>query len=251
MRDEMSREEEIIAIVSQEKKIQVNQLAQQLNVSQVTIRKDLDKLESRGIIHRQHGFALLNNSDDINFRLAQNYDLKLKIAKEAAKLVNDGDVVMIESGSTCALLAEELAYRKNDVTIITNSCFIASYVRKADSVKIVLLGGEYQKESQVNVGPLVEKIVSEFHVDRLFIGIDGFDPKRGFTGSDITRCNTTRVLATAAEETIILTDASKFHHSGVVKEFDFHEISRVFTDQRITEEAVDFLAKRNINVSTV
>ncbi|MBV7390602.1 MULTISPECIES: DeoR/GlpR family DNA-binding transcription regulator [Enterococcus] len=247
----MSREEEIIAIVSQEKKIQVNQLAEQLNVSQVTIRKDLDKLESRGIIHRQHGFALLNNSDDINFRLAQNYDLKLKIAKEAAKLVNDGDVVMIESGSTCSLLAEELAYRKKDITIITNSCFIASYVRKADSVKIVLLGGEYQKESQVNVGPLVERIVSEFHVDRLFIGIDGFDPKRGFTGSDITRCNTTRVLATAAEETIILTDASKFNQSGVIKEFDFNEISQVFTDQRITDEVVTFLTKREITVSTV
>lgn len=143
----MSREEEIISIVSKNKKIEVNELAELLNVSQVTIRKDLDKIETRGILHRQHGFALISNQDDINYRLAYNYDLKRKIALKTADLVNDGETVMMESGSTCTLLAEELAYNKNDITIITNSCFIASYVRKAESVKVVLIGGKYQKDS--------------------------------------------------------------------------------------------------------
>lgn len=76
----------------------------------------------------------------MNYRLAYNYDLKRKISREAAKLINNGETVMIESGSTCALLAEELAFNKNDVTIITNSCFIASYIRKAELVKVILLG---------------------------------------------------------------------------------------------------------------
>ncbi|KFN88968.1 DeoR family transcriptional regulator [Tetragenococcus muriaticus PMC-11-5] len=109
----MAREEEIISIVSENKKLEVNELASLLNVSKVTIRKDLDKLETRGIVHRQHGYAVLNSQDDINYRLAINYDLKRKIAKEAAKLVKDGETVMIESGSTCTLLAEELANYKN------------------------------------------------------------------------------------------------------------------------------------------
>ncbi|WP_086348001.1 DeoR/GlpR family DNA-binding transcription regulator [Candidatus Enterococcus clewellii] len=247
----MSREEEIIAIVSQKKKIEVNELSELLNVSKVTIRKDLDKLESRGLLHRQHGYALLNNSDDINYRLAQNYDLKMKIAVEASKIVNDGDVIMIESGSTCALLAEELAFNRSDITIITNSCFIASYVRKADSVKVILIGGEYQKESQVNVGPLVKQVISEFFVDKLFVGIDGFDQKRGFTGSDITRCDTTRTLATAANQTIVLTDSSKFMQNGVISEFGFDEISKVFTDSGIPKETRSFLKQRNIEVVTV
>lgn len=247
----MSREEEIIAIVSQKKKIEVNELSELLNVSKVTIRKDLDKLEARGLLHRQHGYALLNNVDDINYRLAQNYDLKMKIALEASKLVNDGEVVMIESGSTCALLAEELAFNRNDITIITNSCFIASYIRKAESVKVILLGGEYQKASQVNVGPLVKKVISEFFVDKLFVGIDGFDEKRGFTGSDITRCDTTRTLATAAKQTIILTDSSKFQQNGLVSEFEFDEVSKVFTDAGITDETLKFLGDKNIEVFTI
>lgn len=102
----MSRQEEILAIVSKKKKIEVNELSELLKVSKVTIRKGLDKLEARGLLHRQHGYALLNIMDDINYRLAQNYDLKRKIALEASKIVNDGEVIMIESGSTCALLAE-------------------------------------------------------------------------------------------------------------------------------------------------
>ncbi|MGH1649241.1 DeoR/GlpR family DNA-binding transcription regulator [Enterococcus gilvus] len=247
----MSREEEILAIVSKKKKIEVNELSERLNVSKVTIRKDLDKLESRGLLHRQHGYALLNNMDDINYRLAQNYDLKRKIALEASKIVTDGEVIMIESGSTCALLAEELAFNRNDITIITNSCFIASYVRKAETVKVILIGGEYQKESQVNVGPLVKQVINEFYVDKLFVGIDGFDKRRGFTGSDITRCDTTRMLATAAEQTIVLTDSSKFSQNGVVSEFAFSEISQVFTDGKIEKEALNFLQKENIDVFTV
>lgn len=247
----MSRKEEILAIVSKKKKIEVNELSERLNVSKVTIRKDLDKLESRGLLHRQHGYALLNNMDDINYRLAQNYDLKRKIALETSKIVTDGEVIMIESGSTCALLAEELAFNRNDITIITNSCFIASYVRKAETVKVILIGGEYQKESQVNVGPLVKQVINEFYVDKLFVGIDGFDKRRGFTGSDITRCDTTRMLATAAEQTIVLTDSSKFSQNGVVSEFAFSEISQVFTDGKIEKEALNFLQKENIDVFTV
>ncbi|MCF1684946.1 DeoR/GlpR family DNA-binding transcription regulator [Tetragenococcus halophilus] len=247
----MSREEEIIAIVSENKKIEVNELADQLEVSRVTIRKDLDKLEERGILHRQHGFAVLNSQDDINYRLAINYDLKRKIAKEAAKLVKDGETVMIESGSTCTLLAEELAYRKNDVTIITNSNFIASYIRKAEAVKVLLIGGEYQKDSQVNVGPLVKKVISEFHVDKLFVGIDGFDEKRGFTGSDVTRSDTANTLMNSANHTIVLTDSSKFLQVGVVSEFAFDKISLVYTDKRIEKEKIKFLEKQKIKVITV
>ncbi|MCQ9210834.1 DeoR/GlpR family DNA-binding transcription regulator [Granulicatella seriolae] len=247
----MSREEEIISIVSKHKKIEVNELAERLQVSQVTIRKDLDKLEARGILHRQHGFAVLNNQDDINFRLAHNYDLKRKIALKAAELVTDGETVMIESGSTCTLLAEELAYNKNDITIITNSCFVASYIRKAESVNVILIGGEYQKDSQVNVGPLVRKIINEFHVDKLFVGIDGFDKRRGFTGSDINRCDTANTMMSAADKTIILTDSSKFSQVGVVSGFAFEDVSMVYTDKGIPTEQAKFLEEKQIKIITL
>ena len=118
-------------------------------------------------------------------------------------------------------------------------------------MKVILIGGEYQKESQVNVGPLVKQLISEFYVDKLFVGIDGFDLKRGFTGSDITRCDTTRTLATAAKHTIVLTDSSKFTQNGVVPEFGFNEISKIFTDDGIEEATRTFLNKNKIDVIAV
>lgn len=246
----MSRDEELIAIVSEYKKIEVNDLAEKLKVSKVTIRKDLDRLENRGILHRQHGFAIINNQNDINYRLAKNYDLKKKISIEAAKSITDGEVVMIESGSTCTLLAEELAFNKKDITIITNSCFISSYVRKSETVKIILLGGEYQKESQVNVGPLIKQVVKNFYVDKLFVGIDGFDINRGFTGSNLARCEASRDLSQSANKTIILTDSSKFTNRGVISEFNFNEVSTVYTDNAIPIESKNFIINNGINLIT-
>lgn len=104
----MKRLEQIIKLVSEYEKIDVNTLSEKLNVSKVTIRKDLDKLESKGLLHREHGYAVLNSGDDLNVRLSINYEIKRKIVQEAVKLVSDNETIMIESGSTCALLAEEI-----------------------------------------------------------------------------------------------------------------------------------------------
>lgn len=246
----MTREEKIVKAVSKYKKIKVNDLASELKVSNVTIRKDLDKLEARGILHREHGFAVLNNEDDLNYRLALNYDLKRKIAVAAAEEVEDNDVVMIESGSTCALLAEELAFNRKNITIITNSSFIVNYVRKSESINLILLGGEHQKNSQVNLGPLTEQALKNFYVDKLFIGIDGVDKRRGFTSQDLRRTETARAMAERAEDVIILTDSSKFGWKGIITEFQFSEVTKVYTDSNINQEDKKFLTSKKIEIIT-
>lgn len=232
------------------KKIKVNDLASELKVSNVTIRKDLDKLEARGILHREHGFAVLNNEDDLNYRLALNYELKRKIAVAAAEEIEDNDVVMIESGSTCALLAEELAFNRKNITIITNSSFIVNYVRKSESINLILLGGEHQKNSQVNFGPLTEQALKNFYVDKLFIGIDGVDKRRGFTSQDLRRTEAARAMAERAEDVIILTDSSKFGWKGIITEFQFSEVTKVYTDSNINQEDKKFLTSQKIEIIT-
>ena len=103
-----NRTNKILELLTSEKRIEVSQLAEYLGVSQVTIRKDLDALEAKGIIKREHGHAVLCSTDDINGRIAYHYEEKKKIALKATELVNEGDTIMIESGSCCALLADTL-----------------------------------------------------------------------------------------------------------------------------------------------
>lgn len=108
----MKRLEQIIKLVSEYEKIDVNTLSEKLNVSKVTIRKDLDKLESKGLLHREHGYAVLNSGDDLNVRLSINYEIKRKIVQEAVKLVSDNETIMIESGSTVLYLLRKFASKK-------------------------------------------------------------------------------------------------------------------------------------------
>ena len=242
------RQSQILDLLAKNKKMEVTKLSELLNVSQVTIRKDLVILENSGIIVREHGYARLNESDDINNRLARHYKKKKKIAKLAVESIENGETVMIESGSCCALVALEIARSKKDVTLITNSAFIADYIRKIGSVKVILLGGEYQNESQVMVGPLTRKCVEAFFVDKLFIGTDGFTIETGFTGNDYMRSEAVKDMAKQASRVMIVTDSDKFSQKGVVNLIEIEKVACVYTDDNIPSKIEDYLNKRNIKV---
>ena len=242
------RQSKLIKLVNIYQKIEVSRLAELLDVSQVTIRTDLDHLEEEGLLTREHGYALIKNANDINTRLTINYDTKLKVATKAAEMVSNGETVMLESGSTCALLAEQLAKLKKDVTIITNSAYIAIRIRELPIRKVILLGGEYQKEYQGMVGPLVRKCAKEFFVDKFFVGTDGFIPEAGFTCDDLMRVETMKYMENSANRTIILADSSKFSQKGVVVQSTFAEIDTLCTDSGVSQEVVDILTRNNIHV---
>lgn len=241
----------ILELLTENKKLEVTELSKQLGVSQVTIRKDLDTLEHKGLIVRSHGYATLNSRDNLDSRLAYHYDSKLKIAKKACEFIHDGETLMIESGSCCALLALEIAQTKEDITIITNSAYIADYVRKSPQVKIILLGGDYQKEAQVMVGPITRKCVENFFVDKFFIGTDGFSESFGFTGNDYMRSETVRDMAKQAKNVIVVTESSKFSQVGLVNLLPIHEVSSVVTDQDIPLSSETYLISQNIDVYKV
>lgn len=251
MANMVDRHTKILELLTENKKIEVTKLSELLNVSQVTIRKDLIQLENKGLIIREHGFATLNSSDDINNRLAYHYDIKRRIAKVATESVMDGETVMIESGSCCALLALEISRTKKDITIITNSAFIAEYIRKEYNTRIILLGGEYQNESQVMVGPITRKCVESFFVDKLFIGTDGFSKVSGFTGKDYMRSETVRDMARQAKNVIVVTESTKFYQTGVVNLIATDEIKSVVTDVNIPKEYEDYLVSKNIEIEKV
>jgi DeoR/GlpR family transcriptional regulator of sugar metabolism len=245
------RSAQILKIISENQRIEVSRLAELLEVSPVTIRKDLDFLEERGLIKREHGFAILGSPDDIGNRLAVNYEIKRRIAQLAAATVKEGETVMIESGSCCTLLAEELAMGKNNITIITNSAFIANYIRRYSGVRLLLLGGDYQRISQVTVGPITRTNLEEFFVDKLFIGADGFTQRTGFTGNDYSRAETVRDMARQANKTLILTESRKFNQQGTVSLLPIEDIGGVFTDDGIPEAQERYLESRNIAVYKV
>lgn len=244
------RQNRILDALTKHEKLEVKELAEMMEVSQVTIRKDLDALTKQGLIIRNHGYATLNNSDDMNNRLAYHYEMKQRIAKKVCEDIHDGETIMIESGSCCALVALEIAQSKKNITIITNSAFIADYIRN-EEVKVILLGGEYQASSQVLVGPITINNAKNFFVDKYFIGADGFSEKSGFTGKDYLRAETVREMAKQAAHVIVVTESEKFGHIGTVNLLDTKNVAKVYTDTHIPQEDEIYLNEMNVEVIKV
>lgn len=242
------RETKILELLTEHNRMEVVELSDLLGVSQVTIRKDLDALEKRQMVKRIHGYAELNSADNINRRLAYHYEEKMKIASKAAEMIHDGDTVMIENGSCCALAALQIAKTKKNITIVTNSAFIADYIRN-ENIQIVLLGGIYQQDSQCLVGPMVRDGVSNYYVKYFFIGTDGWSERTGFTNKDQMRAQAVRDMANSAENIVVLTESEKFSVLGTVPINVKDQPKYVITDANIPQETVHALSDRNIEVT--
>jgi len=247
----IERQTQILEYATGRERVHVPELSERFEVSQVTIRKDLDELERLGLVERQHGFARVNTTDDLRGRLAVQYELKRRIAARALALVADDETVMIESGSCCALLAAAIATTRQGCTIITNSVFIADYVRAERSVSVILLGGDYQPASQTTVGPLAEQAVAGLFVHRLFIGIDGYAPQSGFTGKDVQRARIVQTMAHQADEVVVLTESRKFAARGSVRLLPDAGVRRVITDDGLDPAMRGRLGKAGIDVALV
>jgi DeoR/GlpR family transcriptional regulator of sugar metabolism len=242
------RDTAILNLLSESGRMEVSALAEQLGVSQVTVRKDLDALEKRGIVRREHGCAVFGGSDDLNNRLAIHYEEKQSIARAAAKLVAPGETVMIENGSCCALLAEEIARTRPGAVIVTNSAFIAIFIRHIPGAHVVLLGGDFQNDAEVMVGPIVKDCVSQFYVDKLFIGTDGYTTQLGFTGNNHLRVQAVHDMAEHAERVIVVTESSKFSQHSIVPMDVTDRVKIVVTDCSIPAASERELRGRGIDV---
>ena len=144
------RQNRILEILGRDNRTSVNALSDRLEVSSVTIRQDLNQLEAEGLLKRVHGGAVLKDGDNLDSRLARNYQKKQRIAKKTAAMVSEGETILIESGSANVLLARELV-KIRKVTIMTTNVYIARQFRKNPQADIVILGGIYQHDSETLV----------------------------------------------------------------------------------------------------
>ena len=241
------RQNNILKILSAAGTISVNELADRLKVSGVTIRQDLNLLEEEGFVKRVHGGVVLKDTDDITRRLTINYDQKLRIARWAANFVDSGDTILIESGSTNTILAKEVS-KINNITVITLNVVIAREFRKNNNINVILLGGNYQKESESLIGPLTKICLEHVNFKKAFIGVDGFTVDAGFTSKDMMRAEISSVIAERAETVFVLTDSSKFGRKELAKLFDIDQVDYVITDSGIPSKEKEYLLKKGVEL---
>jgi len=243
------RHSEIIQMVNQHKRVLVTELAAHTGVSEVTIRQDLTLLEKQGYLKRVHGGATSVQTDDVGDRMNIHFDIKQKLAQRAADLVAPGETVLIEGGSTNALLARLLADR-GDVTLITPSAYIAHMLRHS-KVELILLGGVYQHQGESLVGPLTRLCIEHTHFSTAFIGIDGFHRDTGFTSRNMMRADVVTAILNKNQRNIILTDSSKFGQIHPTSLEPLQKFAAVVTNSGAPEEDLRWIAEHGLQLELV
>lgn len=225
--------------------VTVSALAAELEVSEVTVRSTLQGLEDEGLLVRTRGGARPTAFKNIRLRQGENIAEKERIAAAAASMVHDHDRVMLEAGTTCALVARQLVGRRG-VQIVTNSTLAFANARVSPALSIILTGGVFRPESESLVGPVAERSINDFNARIAFLGTDGFSADRGLTTQLVEGGQVARLMRARAEQTWLLADSSKFGRAGFVSFLQVSEVTGIITDSRIAPEAITELGEHAV-----
>jgi DeoR family transcriptional regulator, galactitol utilization operon repressor len=241
----IDRERTILKLLSERGSLSVSLLSRELGVSEVTVRSDLRELEEKGYLVRSRGGAYPAMHQSIIERQQFGIDEKNRIAGAAAELVRDGDSIMIEAGTTTALVARHLL-GKRDVHVVTNSTLVFSYARLNPAIQITLTGGEFRRETESMVGPVALRTLAGLNVRLAFVGTDGFSLEKGMTTQLFEGGEIVKAMRSCAEKTFLLADSSKYGKSGFVNVLGLSEVDGVITDTGLAPEAVQALSQASI-----
>jgi DeoR family transcriptional regulator of aga operon len=248
------RRQKILSLLHSDGRVLVTNLSKVFNLSQITIRKDLDSLHSRGLVQRSHGGALPPSSSTLfDPSLQEKQQLhtqeKQRIAAAAAKMVQEGSCVMLDSGTTTAAIAQ--VFKKfSALTVITNAINIAAELTSTN-VEVILTGGTLRKNSFSLVGPVAEDVLAEMHADILFLGVDGFDLEVGLTTPNLQESRVNRAMVSSAAKVVAVCDSTKFYRRSLSRIMPISALHHVITDHGVPQAVVDALRKLNIEVTLV
>lgn len=244
----------IVEMVKHDGRVLVGSLAKHFRTSQVTIRKDLDLLQAQGQIHRSHGGALPAQTrvlEDPTLREKEKLHSKekLQIARAASRMVNEGQVVILDSGTTTTAIARALRDFEN-LTVITNAVNIAAEL-SGSSVEVILTGGSLRKNSFSLVGPIAEETLHRLNADILFLGVDGFDLHYGLSTPNLLEAKVNRAMMDVARVTVAVCDSSKFGKRSLSSIAPVSEIHHLISDRGISKHDLAALKKTGMQVTLV
>ena len=251
MLEELTERERIILDrLSTDGSVSVGVLAKDLGLSEVTIRGDLKALERKGWLNRKRGGAASALHRDILERQRIFPEQKNAIARAAAELVRDGDVIMIEAGTTTALVARYLA-GKRDIHIVTNSTLVFSYARMLPNLQITMTGGEFRRATESLVGPIALETISRLNVRLAFVGTDGFTLERGMTTHLMEGAEIVKAMKAHAQTTVLTADSGKYGKIGFSHVLPLSAMDLILTDADLDGQAEAELCEAGISITKV
>lgn len=247
----VERYERILEQLDKNKVIKVSELSQILGVTEKTIRVDLETLEQRGILKRVHGGAVLAEEESrifpINERQSMHSDVKAAIAMEALKLIEPGETILMDGGSTTQALARLLG--EFPVTVITNDIRIATELLTKEKVQLMVLGGTRIGTSSSLIGSEATELLKRIRVKRVFFGTTGVSVNHGLTVLHSLHADWKRQVIQTAERVTLLVDSTKFEKIALIQFASIDEIDDIITDDKLPQQILTELEQRDVNLT--
>lgn len=238
----IARKQKVMARLEEEGSVNIAELAEELNVSSMTIRRDLAQFQKQGLVTMEYGGAVLNSGSlfeyDMTMKKEQNLEAKRKIAQKCAEFVKDGESIFIDAGTTTAEIAKLIINRKN-LNVMTNSLLAANYLSKAKNLKVVMCPGVFRETSMAYMGKLTDDFIQRFRIDVLFLGVEGIELNSGVSVQDITDGETKQTLARHAQKVVCAADKTKFGKSYFYQICPLSQINVLVTDEGLDPQILE------------
>jgi DeoR family transcriptional regulator, aga operon transcriptional repressor len=249
------RRRRISELVREQGRATVEELAERFGTSLVTIRADLSTLESSGVLIRTHGGAL-PPVDDVEHPLTvkqlQHHAEKVRIAQAAAQLIQDGETIILDSGTTTEEIARQI--RKAELTginVITNALNIALVLIDVPFVRLIMPGGILRRESKSLSGHMAEAAMDSLQADRLYLGADGLDPELGVMTPHLAEAELNAKMIRISRQVVAVADSSKLRRRNISLIAKVEQLHMLITDSAAPLEAVEALRSRGVEVKLV
>ncbi|KGJ88399.1 MULTISPECIES: transcriptional repressor AgaR [Colwelliaceae] len=239
MLSSIERHNEILRLASKTGKVSVDELAHLYSVSTVTIRNDLNSLDNKGLLVRSRGGAILPTGFikelSIGQKQTKNQAIKQQLATEAAKLIFDGDAIILDSGTTTEEIALQLCKHKQ-LKVLTNGLNVAAKLAQIVDIEIMVTGGTLRQKSLSFFDDKAESSLQHCHFDKVILGVDGFDLAAGITTHFAQEASLNRLMCEKSSQIIVVTDSSKFGKRSCYIVQAYNKVSTVITDKGIPAE---------------
>lgn len=236
------RHNEILALLKSGKHVKVAELSILFAVSEATIRRDLQELENLSLLQRTHGGAVSPQADlELSFRDREVHLLneKQQIAITAASMVEDGETILLDAGTTTREIARALCGKR--LTVATNSMDVAAIFSEEPDIEVLLLGGTWRKSINSLVGSLTNSMLKLLCFDKVFLAANAVDYILGATTQNVVEAETKRAMVHAAKTAILVVDHSKFEQKTFARICSLSEFSMIITDSGTTKDVLDSL----------
>jgi len=239
--------------LEQEGNVKVEVLADQFEVSQVTIRKDLTELEEQGLLQRTYGGAVFSHRSRFNISFLERLQIqrpqKDAIAQAALRYIHDGDSIILDAGSTTLSLAQALIGKFRSLYVITTSVPVSLELSQA-GYEILLVGGQVRNHSLALIGPVAIRTLESHHADRAFLGSSGVTISHGHSTPNPLDAEVKRAIIRSADESYVLADSSKFGHACLATFAVSEDIDLTITDSGIMPDVLQAFRQEGLAIET-